>query len=135
MSAGEFDQAVKSYYQSLVPLLQAPAQAGKSNVPVRPTGQAPSVASDDEIGSSVQELPQGVGQALVGEMTIRVPEHRSQAINELNSIVSQPKLDNSVAHRALAFAHLQDGKGDEVAAELAKAAELDPKDPWLHYYL
>src|SRR5208337_3116621 len=135
MPAAQFDQAVKSYYQTLVPLLQAPAQAGKSNVPARPAGQAPLVASDDEIGSSVQELPEALGQSFVAEMAVRVPEHRSQALNQLNSIVSQAKTDNAVAHRALAFAHLQDGKVDEVAAELAKAAELDPKDPWLHYYL
>jgi Flp pilus assembly protein TadD len=130
----QFDQAVKSYYNSLLPLLQAPVPSGKSSA-AKPPGQAPSVASDDEIGASVQELPESVGQALVAEMTLRVPEHRSQAINQLNLIASQPKLDNSVAHRALAFAHLQDGKEDEVAAELAKAAELAPKDPWLHYYL
>jgi tetratricopeptide (TPR) repeat protein len=135
MTAAQLDQAVRSYYQSLVPLLQASVQAGKNSVPARPPGQAPSVASDDEIGSSVQELPEAVGQALVAEMVIHAPEHRSQAINQLNSIANQPKLDNSVAHRALAFAHLQNGETGEAAGELAKAAELDPKDPWLHYYL
>lgn len=133
ITAVQFDQAVKSYYQSLVPLLQTPAPAGKNSAP-RPPGQAPTVASDDEIGSSVQELPEAVGQSLVAEMALRLPEHRNQAVSQLNSIISQPKLDNPVAHRALAFAHLQNGQAADATQELAKAAQLDSNDPWLHFY-
>jgi tetratricopeptide (TPR) repeat protein len=134
MAAAQFDEAVKSYFQSLLPLIQNPAPTGKNSTPSQTAGQAPAVASDDEIGSSVQNLPEGVGPALVAEMALRVPEHRSQAINQLNSIVDQPKLDNSVAHRALAFAHLQNGEPDDAMRELAKAADLDQKDPWIHFY-
>jgi len=133
ISAAQFDQAVKSYYQSLVTLLQAPAQAGKNTVS-RPPGQAPSVAADDDIGSSVQEMPEATGQSFVAEMAIRLPEHCSQAVSQLYAIVSQPKLDNSVAHRALLFAHLQGGEAEDATQELAKAAQLDSKDPWLHFY-
>jgi tetratricopeptide (TPR) repeat protein len=133
ITAAQFDQAVKSYYQSLVPLLQTPALAGKNSVP-RPPGQAPSVAADDEIGSSVQELPEAVGEALVAEMAVRLPEHRSQAVSQLNSIISQPGLENSVAHRAMVLAHLQNGEAADATQELAKAAQLDSKDPWLHFY-
>ena len=133
MTPAQFDQAVKSYYQALVPLLQPPAQTGKNAAPKAP-GQPPSVASDDEIGSSVQEMPEATGRSLVAEMALRLPEHRNQAVGQLNSIVSQPQLDNWAAHRALAFAHLQNGETDDATRELAKAADLDPKDPWLHFY-
>ena len=133
MSATQFDQAVKSYYQFLASSFQAPAQTGKNPAP-KPLGQAPSVATDDEIGSSVQEMPEAEGQALLAEMAIRLPEHRSQALSQLSSIASQPKADNSAAHRALAFAHLQNGETDDATQELAKAAQLDSRDPWLHFY-
>ena len=133
MSATQFDQAVKSYCQSLLPLLQAPAPTGK-NIAPRPPGQAPSLAADEEIGSSMQELPEAVGPALVAEMATRLPERRSQAVNQLSTMVNQPKTDNSVAHRALAFAYMQTGKAEDAAAQLSEAGELDPKDPWLHFY-
>jgi len=134
MSATQFDQAVKSYCQLLLPLLQAPAPTGK-NIAPRPSGQAPSLAADEEIGSSMQELPEAVGPALVAEMAIRLPERRSQAVNQLSTMVNQPKMDNSVAHRALAFAYLQTGNTEDATAQLSEAGELDPKDPWLHFYL
>ena len=90
MTPAQFDQAVKSYYQSLIPLLQAPAQTAKNSAPPKPPGQAPSVTSDDEIGFSVQELPEATGRSLVAEMALRLPEHRNQAISQLNSILASP---------------------------------------------
>ncbi len=134
MSPAELDQAVKSYWQSLVARLQAPNPPGKNGVAPPPAGQPPTVASDDEIGSSVQELPEAVGQALVAEMAIRLPEHRSHAIDQLNSLANQAKLDNAVAHRGLAFAALQQNQFIQAADELSKAAQLDARDPWIHFY-
>jgi tetratricopeptide (TPR) repeat protein len=131
MSAAQFDQAVKTYWQSLAPRLQPQPK----NAPApQPAGQAPMVASDDEIGSSVQELPEAVGQALVAEMAIRTPERRPHAIDQLNSIANQPKFNNAVAHRALAFAYLQKNQFSEAIEELSMAAALDARDPWLHFY-
>jgi hypothetical protein len=70
----------------------------------------------------------------VAEVQLRVPEHREAAINKLTSLASQPKLDNAIVHRALAFSYLQKNASEETALELSKAAELDAKDPWLHFY-
>ncbi len=134
MSATQFDQAVKSYWQSLILRLQAPNPPGKNEPAPQPAGQAPTVASDDEIGSSPQELPEAVGQALVAEMAIRLPEHRNHAIDQLHSLANQPKLDNAVAHRALAFASLQQNQFIEAADEFSRAAAMDARDPWLHFY-
>ena len=132
MSAAQFDQAVKTYYQSIAPQLQSVAQPGKGTV--QSLGQAPAVAADEEIGASRQELSDALGQSLVAEMALRVPERREKAIGQLNAIISQPKLDNAVAHRALAFAFFQAKDSAQASAEIAKAAELDRKDPWLHFY-
>jgi Flp pilus assembly protein TadD len=133
MTPAQFDQAVRSYWQSLMPRLQSPTAAGKE-LAGSPLGQAPTVSPNEEIGSSVQELPPAVGQALVAEMAMRLPEHHDHAINQLNSLANQPKLDNEVAHRALSFAYLQNNQYTEATEELSKAAELDPRDPWIHFY-
>jgi tetratricopeptide (TPR) repeat protein len=132
MSAAQFDQAVKTYYQSIAAQLQGGVQPGKGAI--QSLGQAPTVAADEEIGASRQELSDEVGQSLVAEMALRVPERREKAIGQLNAIISQPKLDNAVAHRALAFAFFQAKDSAQASAEISKAAELDRKDSWLHFY-
>jgi Flp pilus assembly protein TadD len=49
--------------------------------------------------------------------------------------VNQPKLDNAIAHRALARTHLQKKEFEPATEELTRASELDPRDPWVRYYL
>jgi hypothetical protein len=44
-------------------------------------------------------------------------------------------MDNVVARRALAWAHMEKKEFDRAVEELSKAGDLNPKDPWLHYYL
>ena len=90
---------------------------------------------DDQIGSSLQELREAEGKALVAEMSVRLPEHREAAVQELESIADQPKGDNVVLRRGLAWAHMEKKEFDGAIEELSKGAELNPKDPWLHYYL
>jgi tetratricopeptide (TPR) repeat protein len=135
MSAAQFDQAVKAYSEVILPQVStgiaAPAAKGAA---AKSIGQAPTVAADEEIGASRQDLPDEVGPALVAEVQLRVPEHHEAAINKLTSLASQPKLDNAIVHRALAFSYLQKNASEETALELSKAAELDAKDPWLHFY-
>jgi len=66
MSSGQFADAVKNYFHTV-------AQSGAA-------GASPllGVAPSDQIGSSNQELPFAEGQALLAEMTVRLPEHRDQ---------------------------------------------------------
>jgi tetratricopeptide (TPR) repeat protein len=56
-------------------------------------------------------------------------------VQQLESITSQPKIDNVVARRALAWTHIEKKEFDRAVEELSKAGDLNPKDPWLHYYL
>jgi tetratricopeptide (TPR) repeat protein len=123
MSSGQFADAVKNYFHTL-------AQGGTA-------GASPllGVAPSDQIGSSNQELPFAEGQALLAEMTVRLPEHRAQAVQELESIIGLPKTDNVVARRGLGWAYMQKKEFDSAVEEFNKGAELNPKDPWLHYYL
>ncbi|HWY57312.1 MAG TPA: hypothetical protein VNZ03_22805 [Terriglobales bacterium] len=127
MSSAQFLQAVKDHFHSL----PQPSQGGSN-----PAGtQLLSVASPENIGSSTQQLSDAEGQALVAEMSLRLPEHREQAVQQLQSIAGQPKADNVIVHRALAWAHMEKKEFDGAVEELSKGAELNPKDPWLHYYL
>ncbi len=135
MTPAQFEQAVKDYFHSLTPLFQAQgsgqAAAGNRGSEVY---SFPSPVAPDNIGASTQPLSEEDAQALLAEMEIRLPEHRDSAVQELESIVSQPKAENAIAHRALAWAHLERKEFDEAAQDLNRAVDLDPKDPWPHYY-
>ena len=135
MSAAQFAQAVKDHFHALPP--PAPATTTDKGKPVADPRETPlsGITPPDQIGSSIQELPDSEGQSLVAEMTVRVPEHREQAMQELDAITAQPKMDNVVARRGLAWAHMQKKEFESAVEELSKGAELNSKDPWLHYYL
>src|SRR3989442_10959832 len=66
---------------------------------------------------------------------VRLPEHRQQALQELNTMIGQPKAENAIAHRALAWMHLQRKEYDAATEELSSALDLDGQDPWVRYYL
>lgn len=123
MSSAQFEQAVKEHFHSLS---QAPGSAAGV--------QLSGVPLPENIGSSTQELPEAEGRALVAEMSLRLPDHREQAVLQLESITNQPKGDNVVARRGLAWARMEKKEFDRAIEELNKGAELNPKDPWLHYY-
>jgi hypothetical protein len=134
MTAAQFGQAVKDHFHSLA----APMSAqGKGKQPIAGTAggsQPVAVTPADQIGSSVEQLPEAAGPALVAEMTVRLPERRESAVQQLDAITGQPKTDNVIARRALAWAHMQKKEFSSAVEELNKGGELAPKDPWLHYY-
>ena len=135
MSSAQFLQTVKDHFHSLAPPSQ-PAQKGKQpSAGNAGESQLPGVAPSDQIGSSTQELPLAEGQALVSEMSVRLPEHRTQSMQELEAITGQAKMDNVVARRGLAWAHMENKEFSRAIEELNQGAGLNPKDPWLHYYL
>jgi tetratricopeptide (TPR) repeat protein len=135
MTPAQLEQAVKDYFRSLAPLFQA-EDAAKRPGTTNPSGEIYqfSVVGPEEIGASVQPVSDADAQALLAEAALRLPEHREQAVKELQSIISQPKLENAVAHRALAWDHMEKKEFDQATEELDKATELDDRDPWLHYY-
>jgi Flp pilus assembly protein TadD len=132
MSSAQFAQAVKDHLHSLGQQ-SPPLEKGKQ--PTAGGSQMVGVTPDEQIGSSTQELPAAEGRALLAEMSVRLPEHREQAVQEMESITGQPKTDNVVARRGLAWAHMEKKEFQRAVDELSKGAELNPRDPWLHYYL
>jgi Flp pilus assembly protein TadD len=132
VSSAQFTQAVQDHFHSL----GQPSKPPEKGKPPLPAGsQTLEVTPSDQIGSSNQDLPEAEGQALVAEMSVRLPEHREQAVQQLESITAQPKMDNVVARRSLAWTHMEKKEFDRAVEELSKAGDLNPKDPWLHYYL
>src|ERR1700678_2753727 len=98
--------------------------------------------------------------AVTAEMEMRIPERREAALKELQTLATTPdpatqaKFDekknkkseeeggaliavmgNEIAHRALAWDHLQHGEFDAAAEELGDAAALNQGDMWIRFYL
>ena len=89
----------------------------------------------DNIGTSTAQVPDADARALVAELMGRLPEHRQQASRELNTMIAQPKMENAIEHRALAWMHMQNKEYDAATEELSSALDLDGQDPWVRYYL
>jgi tetratricopeptide (TPR) repeat protein len=138
LSAAQFEQAVKGYFHSVAPRLAARGGAGApgtASAPEDPVHRSAAPVVPDDIGSSLLQVPLAEAQALVAEMMVRIPERRAAAIKDLESLIEQPKTEDSIAHRALAWVHLESHEYDQAAEELGNALDLDPHDVWARYYL
>ena len=133
MSSSQMQQAVQDYFHSILPALQPGEEAKAAQASFQNGTPAPVTA--DVIGTSSHEMLIGLAQSLVAEMSLRVPEHRDAAHNELESLIAQPKMDNVAAHRALAWDAMQQQRYDNAVDELGRALTIDNKDPMTHYYL
>jgi tetratricopeptide (TPR) repeat protein len=136
MSAAQFEQAVQDYYHSFNS--SPPPQPGAKTGPSGDGGhvtQIPAPVGPLDVGGSVKDVITGEAQALVAEMAVRLPEHRDQGEKDLQTVVADPKMDNAIAHRALAWVRMERKEFDQANEELARARELDGRDTWTHYYL
>jgi len=136
MSPAQMEDAVKTYFNSLSGLDIALDQSKK------PTGdpadnQQPdrtAVPFDiDDLGLTVTPVKEEIARAAIGDVTSRIPERRDQALHDLQQLAADPN-DNEAARRALAWEAVRQKKFDAAADELEKAAELNPRDPWIWYY-
>jgi len=127
VSAAQLEQVVKDHLHSL-------ASAAKSQ-PASLSQSSAAPATADQIGSNTDPVPLPTAQALVAEMSLRVPEHRDQAHSDLNELTNDPKDDTAILHRALGWELMQKKDFDGAIDELARALTLDAQDPWTHYYL
>jgi len=141
MSVAQFDQAVKDYFKSLTPLFLAldasrlpDTKSFDLNSPVYQVSHFATTQDAENIGTSTAQISDAEAQAAIAEMAARLPEHRQQATSQLQAIIDDPKSENAIAHRALAWVHMQKKEFDQADAELSEAAQIDPKDPWVRYY-
>jgi tetratricopeptide (TPR) repeat protein len=164
VTAAQFDQAVKDYFHSLTALFVAmdasKQSSAQTNAPQVYTFPSPVGPSDSAIIS--KPMREVDARASIAEMKIRIPERRDATLQELKTLATTPdptttktptKSDNNkdksgnegdtlvtaqgneIAHRALAWDHMQRGEFDEAVEELGDAAALDRRDMWIRYYL
>jgi tetratricopeptide (TPR) repeat protein len=100
-------------------------------------------------------------RALYAEVAIRIPERRDTGLQELHVLASTPNLadkkfesknqekrpgedpnllpsnavGSAMAHRVLAWDHIEHGEFEEATTEIAAAVALNQRDMWLRYYL
>ena len=143
MSAAQLEKAVKDYFHSLKQLQQdqqAAQQGGKATADRPQIQQFAAPLGPDDLAMSVKPVSETNADAQLAEVMVRLPERRRQGLNELDRILKltdkngQP-VDNEIAHRALAWVHLEEKEFPQAAEELGNASALDPNDIWNRYYL
>ncbi len=162
MTSAQFDQAVKIYFHSLT-ALQTALNASKQPKTDTSTNTAPQVyefpqlvgPNDREI--TAKPVSETDGRALIGDVKVRIADRREAGLQELRALATTadpnaPKptgirngdkadvvlvtaTGNEVAHRALAWDHLQRGEFEAAGEDLNAAATLNPRDVWIRYYL
>ena len=136
LSPEQMEDAVKTYFKSLSGLGIALDQTKKpiaDPVDVQQPVHFALPFDADDIGMAVTSVKDEEARAVIGDVMARVPEHRDQALHDLQQLTADPK-DNEAAHRGLARDHLRQKRYDAAADELEKATELNPRDPWIWYY-
>src|SRR4051812_41699853 len=135
MSAAELEQAVKDYFHSFT----APASSQPNSKVGGPLAgkltQFPAPLGPLDVGAGVLDVTLPQAKSLVAEMMLRLPERREQGEQDVASVIADPKGDNVIAHRAMAWARMERKEFDEATEELQRARELAPRDTWTHYYL
>ncbi|MGO9403019.1 MAG: tetratricopeptide repeat protein [Terriglobales bacterium] len=136
LSPAQMEDAVKTYFKSLSGLGIALDQAKKPVALPEDVPQPDRLAipfDTDDIGMAVSPVKDEDARAVIADVMTRIPEHRDQALHDLQQLTEDPK-DNEAAHRGLAWDDIRQKKFDAAADELEKATELNPRDPWIWYY-
>ena len=136
LTPAQLEEATRTYFNSLGNLGIALDQAKKpvvepDNIPQ--PDHFPLPLTSDDFGMAINPVADADAKAIIDDMMARVPEHRDQALRDLQALTAGPK-DNEAAHRGLARDHIQQKLFSAAADELDKAGELNPRDPWIWYY-
>ncbi len=164
MTPAQLDQAVKDYFHSLKPLftaLDASKRPGGGQENAFQVYQFPEPVAPSDRAITSKTLSETDATAIADEIKSRIPDRREAGLQELNKLATTqdpavtktwsfklPKkekedtdaplttaIGNEIAHRALAWDHLQRGEFDACLQELGDAAALNSQDMWIRYYL
>ena len=156
MTSAQFEQAVKDYFHSqnaLASALDAARQPGaQTGTSPRQVYQFPAPVGPDDSAINSKPLPEADARAIYAGVQVRIPERREAGLKELQALAAAPApaatakravekdsddtlpptaSGNEVAHRILAWDHIQRSEFDEAAAELGDAAALNQRDLWI----
>jgi len=121
----------------------------------------PAPVGPDDSAIIVKPLPEDDARALYAGVQIRIPERREFGSKELQALATTPtaadkkseakaekksadenagqllstSVGNALAHRILAWDHIQHEEFDQALTELGDAAALNRSDMWVRYYL
>jgi hypothetical protein len=159
VTSAQFDQAVKDYFRSLAPLFLAldASKQPDSKTASPQVYQFPEIIGPNDKVITTKVLSEADARAIVAEVKDRIPERRDAGVQELQALAAAPNPTpakkvlqkdedkktplliavpgNEIAHRALAWDHMQRSEFDAAAEELGNAATLNQNDMWIHYYL
>jgi len=137
VTVAQLDKAVKDYFHSLKPLFDALYASKQPNPPVTSdvVYELPLPLEVDDVGSSSRQVAPAEAQARMDELDLRIPERRAQALQQLQQLVADAKTETAVAHRALAWAHVQKNETGDAFEELSTAMEMNPSDLWVRFGL
>jgi tetratricopeptide (TPR) repeat protein len=136
MSPAQMEEAVKTYFKSLSGLGIALDQSKKPIADPASIQQPDHLSvpfGADEIGIAASPMKEEDARAVLDDVMARIPEHRDQALRDLQQLTADPK-DNELAHRGLAWDDIRQKRYAAAADELDQATELNPRDPWIWYY-
>jgi hypothetical protein len=163
-SSAQLEQAVKDYFHAQSKLLAA-AAARNSNASNAATADQtysfPSPIGPGDSAISARPLPGPEMRALYAGVQVRIPERRDAGLRTLSALASTPTSADQkaeqkheikrigedpeqlptnaiglpLAHRILAWDHIEHAEFQEAFLELGDAASLNPRDMWIRYYV
>ncbi|HET7893068.1 MAG TPA: hypothetical protein VFL34_16190 [Candidatus Sulfotelmatobacter sp.] len=163
MSADQMEKAVKDYFHSQSAQITA-IEPGRQTAPNPQPGQAyrfPAPVGPDDSAVTSKPLIEADARAMYAELQIRIPERREIGLKTLHDLAEAPTaadkkaeakqeaksasgdsdqlpsnaIGNALAHRILAWDHIQHGEFTGAANEIKDASVLNPRDMWLRYYV
>lgn len=125
------------------------------------TDRFPVPVTQDDSTITARPLPEADARAIYAEVQVRIPERREVGLKTLNELATTPTeadkklqtrqqskrvgedaeqlpsdaIGNPLAHRILAWDHIEHGQFQEAFSEMGDAASLNPQDMWVRYYL
>src|SRR5579864_5105255 len=164
MSSAQLEQAVKDYFQSQSAHRTAVegARQTAANDASSQLSRFPVPVGADDSSITSKPLPEVDARALYAGVQVRVPERRDVGLKTLQDLAAAPTaadkkaeakqeaknakdedsdqlpsnaIGNALAHRILAWDHIQHGEFPEAVNELKDASALNPHDMWVRYYV
>ena len=160
VSASEFEQAIKNYFRSQFGSTDTGSKPGAADSSSGPIDRFPTPVGAEDSAITSKPIAEPEVRATYAGIQIRIPERREYGLKTLQDLATRETpadqkaearqskrmgedpdqlpsnaIGNPVAHRILAWDHIQHGEFDEAFAELGDAAALNPRDMWIRYYL
>lgn len=163
MSSVQFEQAVKDYFHAQAPLLTAlDAARGSDPNAAKTIAQDyhfPTPVGPDDSSIPANALPEADAEATRAGVEVRIADRREAGLKELQTLATTPTsaplpkappkvsisgeeqqiaptaIGNEIAHRFLAWDHIEHSEFDAAIPDLGDAAMLNQRDMWIRYYL